>query len=122
MAADVGIVVMSVASDLATEVRGEDILFIYVAQFDLGKYQTFVFTVEFVDFDSVFSIGYEVACFLDTFGAKGKECTGVVEGDFFFPFETADAVGRGAFDGEISLVVSGADTYRVAVSDTNIAL
>ena len=121
--AEVGVVVMPVARDFAPEEWGAKVLLVHVAQLDLGKHQAFVIAVKLVHLDHVLPVAYEVARLLNAFATEGEELARIVEGDLLLPLEAADApIQRGALDGEVALVASGAYAHRVAVAATDIAL
>lgn len=122
VAADVGVVVVSVAGDLAAEEGGGEVFFVDVVELNLGKHQALVVAMELVDFNGMFPALYEVARLLYALTAEGEELAGIVESDLLLPFEAADTVGRGSFDGEEAFVATGAHAYRAAMTTADVAL
>lgn len=122
MTADIGIVVVLVACNFTAEVGGENVFLADSVELNLGEHQAFVFAMKFVDFNGVFPVLYEVARLLYALAAEREEFVGIIEGNLLFPFETAYTVSRRSLDGEISLVATGAHTYCVPMSTTDIAL
>ena len=121
--ADVGIVVAGIAGNLGTQEGGAEKLFVDVGELDLGKHEAFVVAMKLIHLDGVLAVVHEVAGLLYTAClAEGKQFASILQGDLLLPFEAADAIRRGAFDGEVALVAARAHTYRMAVSATDVAL
>lgn len=122
--ADVGIVVAGIAGNLGTQEGGAEKLLVDIGELNLGKHESFVVAMKLVHLDGVLAVVHEVACLLyAALLAEGEQFAGILQGDLLLPLEAADAtIERGTLDGEVAPVATGADTHRMAVATTDVAL
>ena len=72
MSADIGIVVMLVACDLAAKVGGQDKLLVHIVELNLGEHKAFIFATKFIYFHHMLAIAYEVTSLLYALATECK--------------------------------------------------
>jgi len=118
------IVVFAVAGHFVTQPVRTDIGLVLAAEFDFGYDQSLIFPEELVHLEDVLAHLDLIAEFVDVaFGAEQEQLLGVLEGDLFFPFVTADAGQvRLALDGDVAFLPLGADAYGATLARGQVAL